>query len=596
MSNYHYHRPSHQQYNMPSRSKTQQSVDGQRQQRRQRQSHVRILAITITSALGILPSSIHALVVHHRPLPSTSINNRGGGSVASLSSSSSLSSTASPLFLRRGISNSRQPTRYFLRDDGIRRRRSSVTLTTKAVDSGDDDGSKEKKIFRCPECIIAAIDKFKARPSAYLLIPLVAAFVGWFTNYLAVQMIFYPIEFRGIPLWHKEEIPLGLIGWQGIVPCKTKYMSQTMVNMVTTQLLNIEQVFRRLDPNVVADTLAPEVPKLLESVGSEFVPNLSQFQRLSRAMFFSLPGRTISSVAKTNRRFLHGIAVSMQDNICSLLNVNNCVIDQMMQDRTLLGKLFRKCGQKELDFLTNSGLWFGFMLGIIQLVVALFWENPWALSIGGTIVGLATNWLALKWIFEPVNPTKFGPFLLQGQFLRRQTEVAREFSAFFANNVLTSEKLWGSILNDPSTKPSFDLLFAGRLRKFACVLAGGVGVLPGGGLLNGVASRAIAKLPNHLHVLHPYVDKTLGLQETLRTQMERMTSAKFERVLHPIFEEDELTLILAGGFLGFLAGLVQQGIETGYFWEWSSRRVKWIRKTLGLGGSGEKEEKSPQQI
>jgi hypothetical protein len=45
--------------------------------------------------------------------------------------------------------------------------------------------------------------------------------------------------------------------------------------------------------------------------------------------------------------------------------------------------------------------------------------------------------------------------------------------------------------------------------------------------------------------------------------MEAMTPAKFERVLHPIFEEDELTLILAGAVLGFAAGLIQQGLETG---------------------------------
>jgi uncharacterized membrane protein YheB (UPF0754 family) len=254
----------------------------------------------------------------------------------------------------------------------------------------------------------------------------------------------------------------------------------------------------------------------------------------------------------------------------------------MMQDKTLLGELFRKCGQKELDFLTNSGLWFGFLLGIIQMVVALFWENPWALSIGGTIVGLATNWLALKWIFEPVLPTKVGPFVLQGMFLRRQREVAKEFSAFFSNNVLTSEKLWGSILNDPSTKPSFDLLFKNHLHKFTYGLAGGFGILPGARLFHKLlAPQAIAKLPNHLHVLHPYVDKTLGLQRTLQTQMERMTSAKFERVLHPIFEEDELTLILAGGFLGFLAGLIQQGIETGYIWEWFSKRMDWCKKLIG---------------
>jgi hypothetical protein len=44
--------------------------------------------------------------------------------------------------------------------------------------------------------------------------------------------------------------------------------------------------------------------------------------------------------------------------------------------------------------------------------------------------------------------------------------------------------------------------------------------------------------------------------------MMAMTSMQFERVLHPIFEEDETTLILAGGGLGFLAGLVQQLLST----------------------------------
>lgn len=405
----------------------------------------------------------------------------------------------------------------------------------------------------------------------YLLIPVIAAFVGWFTNWLAVQMIFYPIEFRGIPLWRKPEVPLGFIGWQGIVPCKTRTMSDTMVHMVTTELLSVDEVFRRLDPAAVAERLAPEVPKLLQGIADDAVASSAMVpsrlggmvRGVPRILFGSLPGKTATSVAALNQRFLTDFTMAMQDNIGSLLNLRSCVMEQMLKDRALLGQLFRKCGEAELVFLANSGLWFGAILGVIQMIVALFWENPWALSIGGTIVGLATNWLALKWIFEPVIPTKFGPFILQGQFLRRQKEVAAEFSAFFAKNVLTSEKLFNSILTDPSTKPQFDALFKRHMRKFAYALAGGFGYRPDSKLVEEVSTRAIANLPNHLHVLHPYVDATLGLQSTLKTQMERMTSAKFERVLHPIFEEDELTLIIAGGVLGFLAGLVQQGIETG---------------------------------
>jgi hypothetical protein len=136
-------------------------------------------------------------------------------------------------------------------------------------------------------------------------------------------------------------------------------MSETMVNMVTTQLLNIEEVFRRLDPNTVAHILSPEVPKMMESIGNDMTP-VGWLPRLSKSLFFSLPIKTISTMSSMNHKFLHDFTVAMQDNIGALLNVKNCVIDQMMQDRALLGQLFRKCGQKELDFLTNSGLWFGF--------------------------------------------------------------------------------------------------------------------------------------------------------------------------------------------------------------------------------------------
>ena len=74
--------------------------------------------------------------------------------------------------------------------------------------------------------LIKAGNKFKARPQTYLMIPIIAACVGWITNWMAVQMIFYPTNFIGIPFYRVPEVPLGFIGWQGIVPCKTRKMSE----------------------------------------------------------------------------------------------------------------------------------------------------------------------------------------------------------------------------------------------------------------------------------------------------------------------------------------------------------------------------------
>lgn len=55
-------------------------------------------------------------------------------------------------------------------------------------------------------------------------------------------MIFHPLVWRGIPLRVMDGQPLGLFGWQGIVPAKAGVMAERMVDMVTTQLVDVEQV------------------------------------------------------------------------------------------------------------------------------------------------------------------------------------------------------------------------------------------------------------------------------------------------------------------------------------------------------------------
>lgn len=57
------------------------------------------------------------------------------------------------------------------------------------------------------------------------------------------------------------------------------------------------------------------------------------------------------------------------------------------------------------------------------MFVWLLYDKPWTLPAGGAVVGYITNWLAIKLIFEPVDPVRIGPFVLQGLFLKRQDEV-----------------------------------------------------------------------------------------------------------------------------------------------------------------------------
>ena len=70
-------------------------------------------------------------------------------------------------------------------------------------------------------------------------------------------------------------------------------------------------------------------------------------------------------------------------------------------------------------------------------------------------------------------------------------------------------------------------------------------------------ARAAEGVPRLLPLAYAYSDGALGLEPTLRAKMQGLSSREFEGVLHPVFEEDEPTLVAVGGVLGAAAGFLQ---------------------------------------
>jgi hypothetical protein len=68
--------------------------------------------------------------------------------------------------------------------------------------------------------------------------------------------------------------PLGWIGWQGIVPAKAAEMSFRLVEMVTSSLVDVSEVFGRLDPHTIAGLLKSEVPAMASSIGRDLLSAL----------------------------------------------------------------------------------------------------------------------------------------------------------------------------------------------------------------------------------------------------------------------------------------------------------------------------------
>lgn len=310
------------------------------------------------------------------------------------------------------------------------------------------------------------IKKIKSKKVEAVCIPLVAAFVGWLTNWLAVQMIFYPIDFMGLNLkrfvtgsiFGCEVLqPLGLLGWQGIVPAKAAKMGYSMVNMVTTKLIDVHEVFLRIDPDKIATLLSIQVPDLARDVGKSLFPNWA-VSIAENAMVPKLTGDVKAALLGFQHEYLAGFVRCMQGNLERILSMDEFVTQYYVENKWLLNKFFLDCGDKELSFLVNSGVWFGFLLGLPQIVVWAFVDNIWSLVIGGLVVGYATNWLALKLIFEPVLPVKVGPLTIQGIFLSRQNEVSTAFADFYTTWVLKSKLIWNYLFTGPKAGEFKELL------------------------------------------------------------------------------------------------------------------------------------------
>lgn len=373
----------------------------------------------------------------------------------------------------------------------------------------------------------SSVRDFRSNPVQYLSIPVVAALVGYVTNYIGVWMLFYPIQWKGIPLKRWPEQPLGLVGWQGVVPAKRFVMSKKMVDVTINKLLSIKEVFQQLDITILS----------------------SLFTKMIQPKLFS----GILPVSITNV-YMKKIVKDIVDNVENIIDLRQLVITKMTTDPKILGSFFQRVGKNELDFLISSGTYFGFLLGVVQMFQWMIYPKPWTLPVGGAVVGYVTNWIALKWIFEPLNPQRFGPFILQGLFLKRQREVTNEFVNYMTTNVLYSKELWRSILLAPKNYKKFLYYIQSNLPslvfpKETIELIGTI-----------IKDNLLSKEGNSRFIgtrIHRYIDNTLQLKTLLTKRMNALSPKEFEQVLHPIFQEDELTLIIAGGVLGMLAGYGQ---------------------------------------
>lgn len=234
------------------------------------------------------------------------------------------------------------------------------------------------------------------------LIPFISGIVGWGTNVVALQMTFLPLEW-----WPTEKLK-PFIGWQGIIPMKAKKMAEKSVDLITSELLTVSDVFSLLEPREFTMQLMPALVikfrEIVDAVAMRQIP--TAWPLLPATVKEEILNRVLDDIPDDVEAMIR----DLNNNIEDVFDLKAMVVGHLTANKQLLNRMFLECGREEFAFIKRSGFYFGFLFGLAQMTLFIFYDRWWILPAAGFVVGYLTNFLAMKMIFYPINPKRVGCF------------------------------------------------------------------------------------------------------------------------------------------------------------------------------------------
>src|SRR5690554_1190043 len=378
-----------------------------------------------------------------------------------------------------------------------------------------------------------------------------AAVVGWFTNWLAIQMSFYPVQFIGI----------SAVCCQAVIPRKSEKMAHNCIDRTLRHFGDLNAVYQVLEPQRIVEQVisqvTPRLDEYIDEVMYEIQPvlwdNLPLFlrRRIYQWAREQLPAR------------IEGLVDDFGDDLDELVDLKALLSRELQQHPDLMNRIFKQAGSVELRSVINRGAIIGALLGALLVPFWVTYPQPWVLPVGGFAIGFITNWLAINLIFAPLRPRRFFFWKVQGLFLRRQPEISEIWAKLVAEELITVEKVADAMINgrhgartrsilQKHLRPMLDNSMVMRLA--AQVTVGMSGYTDLKRAMNDkavLATRDVFSDPAFNKERAPVVAGVLA------GQMKALKPEEFQEILRPAFREEEIQLMLIGGLFGAIAGFIQ---------------------------------------
>ncbi|PCI27128.1 MAG: DUF445 domain-containing protein [SAR324 cluster bacterium] len=194
----------------------------------------------------------------------------------------------------------------------------------------------------------------------YVLIPLISAFIGWLTNWVAVKMLFHP----------KQPINLGFFTLHGIFHQRQKEIAQKLGSTIESKLLNHSDIHDVLTSDKFLQNILP----LVETYLDDFVNNRLKsihpmLAMLPDSMVVMIKEKLMEEFSNFIPDVLEGAGDALQEHI----NVKEIIREKIEKfDVSELEDILFSILKSEFKMIELVGGVLGFFIGISQLLI-LHW-------------------------------------------------------------------------------------------------------------------------------------------------------------------------------------------------------------------------------
>jgi uncharacterized membrane protein YheB (UPF0754 family) len=197
----------------------------------------------------------------------------------------------------------------------------------------------------------------------YLIPVVLSTFTGWITTWIAIKMLFHPrrpIRFAGLTL-------------QGIFPKNQRHIAEKLGQVVGRELLSFDEIEQKITNPDNINRLRPEIEAHIDG----FLRNrlTAQFPILSMFVGEKTIGQLKEGFMTELESLFPVLMKSYMGKLQQDLDLEKIVTEKVAGfSSEKLEDILKQITKKEFLFLEFVGGFFGFLIGLFQLLIAI-WTN-----------------------------------------------------------------------------------------------------------------------------------------------------------------------------------------------------------------------------